>query len=87
MQPSYVGSRCIYIPTAKKHLFPTSNTTLELNTDVGVIETKFSIDSFGIWLSTGLVSWFKSHSELKSGDKVRISVIEPMMKYRLEIMK
>jgi hypothetical protein len=86
MQPSYIESRCVYIPAAKKHLFPTSNTTLELYTDIGVIETNFSIDSFGIWLSKGLAPWF-SHSKLQVGGKVRITVLEPMKKYSLEIVK
>lgn len=86
MQPSYIESRCVYIPAAKKHLFPTSNTTLELHTDTGVIETNFSIDSFGRWLSKGLAPWF-SHSKLQVGDNVRITVIEPMKKYSLEIVK
>ncbi|MFC1977754.1 hypothetical protein ACFLWS_05770 [Chloroflexota bacterium] len=72
LQPSYIESYCIYIPASKKHLFPTSNTTLELNSDIGVIEAKFSLDSFGIWLSTGLSKWFKAHAELEKGDKLRI---------------
>jgi hypothetical protein len=87
LQPSYIESRCVYIPAAKKHLFPTSNTTLESHTDIGVIETNFNIDSFGTWLSKGLAPWFKNHSQLQVGDKVRITVIEPMKKYRLEIVK
>ena len=86
MQPSYIESRCFYIPVAKKHLFPASNTTLELYTDIGVIKTNFGINSFGIWLSKGLAPWF-SHSKLQEGDKVRITVLERMKKYRLEIVK
>ncbi len=87
LQPSYIESYCIYIPASKKHLFPTSNTTLELNSDIGIIEAKFNLDSFGIWLSTGLSKWFKAHTELEKGDKLRISVLERMKKYRLEIVK
>ncbi len=87
LQPSYIESYCIYIPAAKKHLFPAFNTTLELDTDIGPIETGFGIDSWGIWLSKGLAPWFKSHPQLKAGDKLIITVIEPMKKYRLEILK
>jgi hypothetical protein len=87
LQPSYIESRCVYIPAANKHLFPISNTTVELHTNIGVFATNFSINSFGIWLSKGLTPWFKSHSGLEVGGKVRISVIEPMKKYRLEIVK
>lgn len=87
LAPSYIASYCIYIPVAKKHLFPAFNTTLELDTDVGSIETGFNIDSWGIWLSKGLAPWFKRHPQLESGDKLIITVIEPMKKYRLEIVK
>jgi hypothetical protein len=87
LQPSYIESYCVYIPAANKHRFPTINTTLEVDTNVGLIEASFVIDSFGIWLSKGLSKWFKANPELKKGDKVRISVIESMKKYRLEIVK
>jgi len=87
LQPSYLESYCIYIPAAKKHLFPAFNTTLKLDSDIGPIETGFSINSWGIWLSKGLAPWFKSHPQLKAGDKLIITVIEPKQKYRLEIVK
>ena len=87
LQPSYIESYCIYIPAAKKHLFPTFNTTLELDTDIGLIEIGFSIDSWGIWLSKGLAPWFKSHPQLKAGDRLIITVIEPMKRYFLEVVK
>ena len=87
LQPSYLESYCIYIPAAKKHLFPAFNTTLKLDSDIGPIETGFSINSWGIWLSKGLVKWFKAHPELKAGDKLLIAVIEPMKRYRLELLK
>ena len=88
LQPSYIESYCIYIPAAKKHLFPDSKTMIELNTDIGLIETGFNVDpTWGAWLQKGLSNWFKAHEELKPGDKIIIKVIEPMKRYRLEIAK
>jgi len=72
----------ISIP-ARKDLFPDSETKLTLETDIGVIEANFIPKYHRVALS----KWFKAHPELKQGDKVRISVIEPMKKYRLEIAK
>ena len=86
--PSCMKYYYIHIPAAKKHLFPGLKTTLELDTDIGPIETGFNIDpTWGAWLQKGLYKWFKAHGELKEGDKVTIEVTEPMTKYRLEILK
>lgn len=88
LAPSCMKYYYIHIPAAKKHLFPTFKTMLELETDIGPIESGFGTDpAWGAWLQKGLSGWFKAHPELKKGDKVRIIVIEPMKKYRLEILK
>jgi len=88
LAPSCMKYYYIHIPKAKKHLFPDSNTTIELETDIGLIEIGFGVDpDWGAWLQRGFSKWFKAHPELKQGDKVRISVLEPMKKYRLEIVK
>lgn len=88
LQPSSIKYYYIHIPAAKKHLFPAFKTMLELDTDIGPFETGFYVDpSWGYWLQKGLVKWFKAHPELKAGDKIAIVVIEPMKKYRLEILK
>jgi len=86
---SYIEYHYIQIPKGRKDLFPASNTTLELETDIGIIETEFYTDpSWGLWFTKkGLPGWFKAHPELKPGDKLIIKVIEPMKKYRLEIIK
>ena len=61
---------------------------LELDTDIGSIEVGFYVDpAWGYWLQKGLVKWFKAHPELKAGDKINITVIEPLKRYRLEILK
>jgi hypothetical protein len=88
LAPSCMKYYYIHIPKEKKHLFPDSKTTLKLETDIGIIEVGFGIDpAWGTWLQKGFANWFKAHPELKAGDKIRISVIEPMKRYRLEIVK
>lgn len=72
----YVG-----IPTTKD--FPNHETKLMLETDVGLIEANF----IPKYHRVSLKKWFKAHPELKEGDKVKFSVIEPMKKYHLEILK
>lgn len=86
LAPSCMKYYYIHIPKAKKHLFPTSKTTLELDTDIGPIKSGFGTDpAWGAWLQKGLSVWFKKHPELKPGDKVTIEVIEPMKRYSLKI--
>ncbi len=83
LQPAYIKSPYIYFSAARKDLFPNSNTTLELETDIGVIEVGFYPPPWGPGVQKGLTKWFKAHPELKAGDKLVIEVIEPMKKYRL----
>jgi len=72
----------ISIP-ARKDLFPDSETKLTLETDIGAIEANFIPKYHRVALS----KWFKAHPELKTGDRVRITVLEPMKKYRLEVVQ
>jgi len=72
----------ISIP-ARKDLFPDSETKLTLETDIGVIEANFIPKYHRVALS----KWFKAHPELKAGDKINITVIEQLKRYRLEIVK
>ncbi len=72
----------------KKNLdfFPPPGEKFLLETDIGkTISTNVTPSTHRI--GEGLDEWFDRHPELKEGDKVRISVIEPMKKYRLEIVK
>jgi len=86
LRRSYIESYSIYIPAAKKYLFPTFKTTLELETDIGQIECGFGTEpASGAWLQKGLSGWFKAHRELKPGDKLIIECIEPMKRYSLKI--
>ncbi len=88
LAPSCMKSYYIHIPIAKKHLFPNYKTTLIVETDTDPIEIGFNIDpDWGVWVSRGLGNWFKRHPELKAGDKVAFKVIEPLKRYRLDILK
>jgi phosphopantothenoylcysteine decarboxylase/phosphopantothenate--cysteine ligase len=86
LRRSYIESYSIYIPAAKKYLFPVYKTALELETDIGQIECGFgTAPASGAWLQKGLSGWFKAHPKLKPRDKLIIEVIEPMKHYSLKI--
>ena len=83
LQASYIDDYAIYIPAACRYLFPGVETTIELQTDRGVIRTRFHPSNN--CLQRNLGKWFNTHRELKAGDKVIFEVIEPMKRYRLKI--
>jgi hypothetical protein len=60
------------------------DTNFDLETDIGIIKTK--IDKWN-QICVGMGKWYKAHPKLRKGDKVRITIIEPMKKYRLEIVE
>ena len=73
----------IRIPKEGWHLFPTYNAEVELYKEDGNILSKpHHYNPKYHELSIG--GWLNVHRELKAGDKIRITVIEPMKKYRLE---
>ncbi len=74
--------RRLYIPREKRALFPNYGSPLELETDVGIIKTRFEEGGY-IWTGTG--KWFGSHPELTAGQKLIIEVVEPEKRYRLKI--
>ena len=67
-----------------KDLSLSHDTTFELETDVGIINTK--IDKWNE-ICVGMGKWYKAHPELKAGDTVTFRVLEPMKKYRLDTEK
>jgi hypothetical protein len=88
LAPSCMKYHYIHIPKPNKNIFPNSKTMLDLTTDIGSLTVGFNIDpEWGSYIQKDFAKWFKAHPELKAGDKVRISVIEPMKRYRLEILK
>jgi len=87
LKPSYITQQYIHVPIAKKSLFP-KNRTVEIDAGSVVFETKFyDYEKNGQWLQNNLDKWFNMEPKPKVGDIIRISVIEPMRKYRLEILK
>ena len=86
VQPSYKKDRFIYVHAKDWDLFPARTTMLELETDKGPIKTQFYVGSYR-GFSRKLKPWFKAHPELQPGDKLLITVREPMKKYRLELLK
>jgi predicted small metal-binding protein len=87
-----------YIPFPKeyRHLFPGYDQSFILITDIGEIITHVTgaptgtvvgeLDA-GNRVQTNLMPWYKKHRELQIGNEVSIKTIEPMKKYRLEILK
>ena len=78
-----------YIGIWKKFrdLFPAVDETIELlNGDGEIFQVKVG-DYEGSKQLWYLQEWYRKHPELKEGDIIRISVIEPMKRYRLEIVK
>lgn len=86
LQAGGIKSSLVKISQENMKLFPSEGTML-LETNIGAVESKLHKDYKNAWLGKGLAKWFKAHPELKEGDKLRITVIEPMKKYRLEIVK
>ena len=89
LERSYIEAHFIYIPVDKEDMFPSVSKWLTLVTDIGEIQAQFYCpphQPHGRGFSKGLTDWFKK-LRVKEGDKVRITPIEPMKKYHLEILK
>ena len=74
------------IPKENMNFFPDYEEPFTIVTEIGefkirLYKQKDEKDHFH------LKEWFKAHPEIKLGDKVVVKVIEPMKKYRLEIVK
>ena len=80
----------IPLPKSKNTFFPSFKKTFELKTDVGVltahVTSEHNDSHVGSQIRARLGPWFKKHPELKAGDKVRISIIEPGKRYELSIV-
>jgi hypothetical protein len=86
----------VYIPKDKRPFFPGYRVPFTIESDIGVIQTYVSSapagtqvgdPTKGAYFQKNMVDWYKRHPELKVGDKLIISVLEPMRKYRLETVK
>ena len=87
-----------YIPFPKRNrlLFPGYDEPFTLVTDIGEITphvtgarvgTQVGDLNAGNRIGKNLKPWYKKHRELQTGDEIIIKTIEPMKKYRLEIVK
>ncbi len=89
--PSYREYDYIGIWRQYRDFFPDYDAIIELITDDGAIIKTKVVDSQGstqLWdLGTSLTSWYSRNPHMKAGDRIRITAIEPMKKYRLEILK
>jgi len=82
LKPYMIEYGRLFVPKEKRALFPDCGSPLELETDVGIIKTRFEEGGY-IWTGTG--KWFGSHPELTAGQKLIIEVAEPEKRYRLKI--
>ncbi|MFH0847113.1 MAG: hypothetical protein V1894_03525 [Chloroflexota bacterium] len=94
--PSFIKFHLFYIPKGKRSFFPGYKITFTVETDIGTIEscvssakagTPVGDPNAGYFIQRNLAEWYRKHKEIKIGDKVKITVIEPFKKYRLEIVK
>ena len=92
---SFAKFHLFYIPKDERHFFPGYKIPFQLETDLNIIETHVSSAPAGTLLGdpdkgsyfqSNLAGWFNHHSDLKLGDKVRITAIEPKKIYRLELV-
>lgn len=86
--PSYRDYNYIGIWKKYHHLFPDYGTEIELTPDEGdafrVEVVKSRNGGMELW---GVGEWFAKNPHLKESDVILITPIEPMKKYRLEIVK
>jgi hypothetical protein len=85
LQQNSIDAYYLSIPTQYETLFPNLKTRIIVESDIGILNTQYNPVVKRI--QTRLQDWFKAHRQLKVGSIVRISVVEPMKKYRLEIVK
>jgi len=85
-----------YLSKKIRGFFPGYKEKFILETDIGEIftkvtsapkGTKFGDPSSGSYIQGGLNPWYKKHRELKDGDKLTITVIEPKKRYKLNIVE
>lgn len=94
--PTNFNFHLFIIPKERRSFFPGYKIQFILETDLGELITHVSSAKAGteigdmkagIYIQSKLADWYRAHRNLKIGDKVLFSVIEPMKRYRLEIAK
>jgi hypothetical protein len=93
---AFIDFHLFRIPKGKRQFFPGFRIPFTLETDIGELETyvvsaragtQVGDPNAGDYFQAHLAKWYRQHSTIKVGDKIIITVIEPMKKYRLEIVK
>jgi hypothetical protein len=87
---SHIRDKWLNIPAPHRHQFSDTNmASILLETDKGLIQTtlRLHLTRKHNLQGAGLTYWFKSHPELKVGDKLLVTVTKEKNKYRLEIVK
>ena len=94
--PSFIKFHLFTIPKASRRFFPGFKIPFKLETDIDTIQTwvtsapagtKEGDPNAGTYIQANLAEWYRRHPTIKVGDKVVFKAIEPMKKYRLEIVK
>ncbi len=95
--PTWKEFRLIPIYKRMRHYFPGYKIPFEVETELGIIDmhatsarkgTPRGDQKGGYYLKgKGLTKWFDKHNELKPGDKLIFTNIEPYKKYKLSIEK
>ena len=96
VKPAYLKYKYVHIPQEYRSWFPGFKVPFGLQIDGAILQARID-DAFASgWQQgdanscaeiRGLGKWFTAHPELKEGDKLLITVIEPLKKYRLEISR
>ncbi len=85
--PSYIERYQIIPIREDRHLFPQDGVYFTLETHLGVFPVR--VMRHRGWpphIHLMKTKWFGAHPKLGAGDEVFIEVIEPMKKYRLELL-
>jgi hypothetical protein len=91
--PSFIKFHLFYIPNGRRGFFPGYKIPFKIETDIGEVETYVSSAPLGTqvgdpeagkFIQSKLAEWYRRHPNIKVGDKVVFTAIEPMKRYRLK---
>jgi len=86
----------IPIPREKRRFFPGYKVYFDLETDTQALKTRVTSapkgtpvgdPKGGSYIQGDLRPWYKSHPELKSGDRLRFAALEPGKRYKLSVVR
>lgn len=89
--PSFIKFNLFAIPKDRRSFFPKYEVPFILETDIGEIETYMTSrtpsNPEGAYFTKNMTQWYRRHPTIKVGDKVIFTVIEPLKRYHLELLK